>query len=135
MDAVTRSLLESPWTLGSIQLAFIRDLQQGVVIVDEKGHLMLANERAIAIHGQLRPDVDPQDYSAIYGVFTTENRPFPSTDLPLSRAVLNGEFVPSSLWMVRRPDGYEVKVRGAAVPLFDGQKRHVGCALVFEESP
>lgn len=135
MDVLTRSLLESPWPLGSIQLAFIRDLRQGVVVVDEKGHLILANERAISIHGLFRPDVDPQDYSAMYGIFTIDNRPYPSVDLPLSRAVLKGESVPPSLWIVRRPDGSDVRVRGAAMPLFDSQRRQVGSALIFEESP
>lgn len=103
------------------------------VIADNEGAIVFANDRAQTILGGVRIGAGVEDYSCMHGIFTTDGRPFPSSDLPLSRAVLHGENVLGVRLVVRRCDGTASLVSVDAKPLFDGEGDQIGGVATFDE--
>ena len=112
--------------------AILAQLAEGVIVTDAAGRLTLVNAAAAAIHGVSRLDVEPDDYSATYHLFTEDGLPYPSCDLPLTRAV-RGETLREARWRIRRPDGAEVLAVGNAQPLKDGDGGQIGAVLTVRD--
>ena len=90
----------------SILQSILDSLGDGVMVVDEKGHLLLANPAADQLIGREDGEPEPKDWSQRYGLFLADQHtPYPVEQLPLLRA-LRGE--PS--------DGVEVYMRNPALP-------------------
>lgn len=113
--------------------AIWQQMTEGVIVADATGAIVFVNDAAARIHGVSRLYVGPQDYSAIYHLFTLEGRPFPSEDLPLARAAVHGETVPAWHLAIRRADGSTVIATGSARPLLDGDGKRVGGMLVMHD--
>jgi PAS domain S-box-containing protein len=112
--------------------AILAQLAEGVIVTDTAGRITLVNAAAAAIHGVSRLDVEPDEYSASYHLFTEEGGPYPPLDLPLTRAV-RGETVRNARWRIRRPDGDEVTAVGNAQPLKDGDGSQIGAVLTVRD--
>jgi PAS domain S-box-containing protein len=113
-------------------VGILRQMVDGVIVASADGAIVFVNDAATRLHGVARLDVGPEDYSAIYHLFTLEGRPFPSEDLPLARAV-RGETVTDAHWTIRRPDGSQVMAIGSARPLLDAAGARVGAMLVMRD--
>jgi len=129
---MSRITFDEPWTYGGQPWRHLKDTAFGVVVADVQGALIYMNDRSAELHGVLRLAVVPDDYSYMYSIFTEDDRPFPSGDLPLSRAVLRGETVRHARWMVRRPDGTRQTMQGSAYPVCDEDGDQVAAVLVHE---
>jgi PAS domain-containing protein len=102
--------------------------REGVVIADASGEIVYACEQAIAILGIVRIGAGVDDYSVMHGIFTEEGRPYPSSDLPLARAILYRKTTRNERMLLRRPDGMIHLMGVSARPLFDDARKQVGAA-------
>jgi len=114
------------------QAAILGQLAEGVVATDETGRITFVNAAAAALHGVARLDVGPEDYSEAYQLLTENGEPYPSSELPLARAVARAEIVRDARWRIRRPDRSEVLAIGNAQPVVvDG--RQIGAVLTVRD--
>ncbi|UGB46725.1 PAS domain S-box protein [Frateuria edaphi] len=119
--------------LAAEQAAVLGQLAEGVILVDTTGQITYVNEAAARLHGVARLDVGPDDYAGAYRLLTEDGRPYPSRELPLSRAVLDGEIVTGACWRIRRPDGSEIIAQGSARPIHDVDGRPLGAVLTMHD--
>lgn len=111
----------------------LAQLAEGVIVTDAAGHITFVNEASARIHGVARLDVAPGAYSETYQLLTESGSIYPSTELPLARAVLQGKTVTDARWRIRRPDGSEVLAVGSARPLVDADGTQVGAVLTLRD--
>ncbi len=111
----------------------LAQLTEGVIVTDASGTITFVNEAAERLHGANRVGIDPTAYSAAYSLWTADGEPYPSLELPLSRAALRGETILDASWRIRRPDGSEVLARGAARPIVMSDGQRLGAVLTFRD--
>jgi PAS domain S-box-containing protein len=99
------------------QAAILGQLAEGVIVTDAEGRITFVNEAAERLHGVKLLGVAPGEYAQRYHLLTEAGEPYPNEDLPLARAVRNGETVVDARWRIRRPDGSEVLAIGSARPV------------------
>jgi len=102
-----------------------------VIVTDAQGRITFVNELASRLHGVTRLDVAPEDYTRSYNLLTEDGAPYPTEELPLSRAVLREETVTGIRWRIRRPDGDEVLVEGSARPVYEGDGKKIAAVLTM----
>jgi PAS domain S-box-containing protein len=112
--------------------AILGQLAEGVIVTDRDGRIILVNNAAAAIHGTSHLDVAPDAYSETYHLFREDGRPYPPEALPLARAV-RGEMVREACWLIRRPDGTEIRAVGNAQPLFGAAAAQIGAVLTLRD--
>jgi len=128
-SASIHALLEGAWAAS--RLHALAGLTDGVVLADRDGHIVFANPVADALLGRVRRGAGIEDYSCMHGVFTMEGRPYPSEDLPLSRAILGCETTRDVPLTIRRSDGARIPLLVSGQPLFDGNGVLVGGVVLF----
>ncbi len=106
-------------------------LAEGVIVTDREGRITFVNEAAERLHGVKMLGVAPDDYTVTYSLLTEAGEPYPPRELPLARAVLDGETVVDARWRIRRPDGREVLAIGSARPIADGEP--IGAVLTVRD--
>lgn len=127
--ASIHALLEGAWT--ATRLHALAGLADGVVLADREGHIVFANPVADDLLGRVRRGAGIDDYSCMHGVFTMEGRPYPSEDLPLSRAILGCETTRDVPLKIRRLDGACIPLLVSGQPLFDSHGVLVGGVVLF----
>ena len=118
---------------GAERGVILAQLTEGVIITDATGAITFVNEAAERLHGARLLGVAPDGYAAAYSLWTVDGDPYPSLDLPLSRAALNGETILDASWVIRRSDGTEVLARGAARPISMSDGSRLGAVLTFRD--
>ena len=103
-----------------------------VVVADNGGTIVFANDRAHTVLGNVRIGAGVDDYSCMHGIFTEDGRPYPATDLPLSRAVLDCENVFDARMEVRRCDGTSSVISVDARPIFGNNGEQIGGVAIFD---
>lgn len=116
-----------------ILVSALEQLGEGVIVADANGRLVFINAAAARIHGVKQLDVEPDDYSDAYQLLTSEGEPHPPQNLPLARAVANGETVEEAHWKIRRPDGTIVDAVGTARPILNEEGQQVGSVLTMSD--
>jgi PAS domain S-box-containing protein len=119
--------------LAAERAAVLAQLAEGVIVADPAGRVTFVNEAAARIHGAAPLGVPPEAYAEAYGLFTEDGRPYPSSELPLARAVLRGETVAEERWRIRRPDGTDVLAVGSARPLLAPDGARIGAVLTLRD--
>ena len=132
-DAALRMTTERTEALAAQQAAILSQLAEGVIVTDPAGHITFVNDAAARLHGVARLDVAPSAYSETYHLLTVDGRPYPSHELPLARAVRDGETVSDSRWCIRRPDGSEVLAVGSARPVLNPAGDQIGAVLTLRD--
>jgi rsbT co-antagonist protein RsbR len=114
--------------------AIFRSVADGVAVCDSDGKLSKVNEAAEKILGLGMLDVQPEEWSAAYGLFRPDGvTPYPSEELPLARAV-RGESIDREELIVRnahKPQGIWVQVSARPLRTEDGTRR--GAVAVFHD--
>jgi PAS domain S-box-containing protein len=113
--------------------AILQQLIEGVIVTDVDGRITFVNDAASRLHGVAKLDVLPEGYSEMYHLYTEAGHPYPPSELPLSRAVLEDEIVTDARWRIRRSDGTEVLVEGNARPVYDEQGRKIAAVLTLRQ--
>tara|TARA_R110002124_G_scaffold81383_10_gene214540 strand:- start:965 stop:2044 length:1080 start_codon:yes stop_codon:yes gene_type:complete len=108
-------------------------LGEGVIVADADGRIISVNRAAEEIHGRVRLDVPPDEYSNNYALLTMDDEPFPPDELPLARAVLRGESVIEEPWKIRRPDGSVIIAVGTARPVRNASGEQIGSVLTMRD--
>ena len=122
-----------PTSSETLRGVVLDQLGEGVIVTDAEGHIVFVNKAAEIIHGRIKLDVAPDDYTRSYRLLTMEGEPYPPEELPLARAASSGEHVENASWKIRRPDGSVVVAVGSARPLFDPDGRQIGAALTMRD--
>jgi PAS domain S-box-containing protein len=117
----------------TLMFAALAQLDEGVIVADADGRITFVNEAAARLHGMARLDVTPEHYAASYQLLTEDGAPYPSTELPLARAVLRGETVIDARWRIRRPDGSEISAVGSARPVLAPGGEQLGAVLTVRD--
>ncbi|MGX7927233.1 PAS domain S-box protein [Tsuneonella sp. HG094] len=112
--------------------AILDQVTEGIIVADASGKLTFVNQAAARLHGMGKLDIEPDQYSNAYRLFTDQGDPYPSHALPLARAV-RGETVFDARWRVRRPDGVEILAVGSARPVFDSEGTQIGAVLTARD--
>ena len=114
--------------------AAMRQVAEGVVIVDRKGRFVFWNEAAQKIVGTGPLAGPPSEWSSAYGCFLPDKvTPYPPGQLPLARA-MRGEHVSEAEMFIRNPnnlDGAWISVNSA--PLRDEKGEPAGGVIVFRD--
>lgn len=118
-------------TRDTFQNVVLDQLGEGVIVADAEGRIVSVNRSAEEIHGRIRLDVEPDEYTRSYALLTMDGEPFPPEQLPLSRAVQHGETITDAPWKIRRPDGSVVIAVGSARPVIDEDGRQIGTVLTM----
>ncbi len=113
--------------------AFLNQLGEGVIVADREGAITFVNNAAERLHGQALLGVGPDSYTQSYNLLTMDGDPYPPEELPLSRAVLNGEIVNEVRWRIRRSDGTEIMAIGSARPFHDARGEQIGSVLTIRD--
>jgi sigma-B regulation protein RsbU (phosphoserine phosphatase) len=111
----------------------LRSLTEGVVVADAAGHFVLFNDTAETVLGMKPRDVAMSEWSSTYGCFYPDGvTPFPSDELPLSRA-LRGEVSTADVFIRNEhvPQGVWINISGT--PLRDEHGHPDGGVVVFRD--
>jgi PAS domain S-box-containing protein len=112
--------------------ATLGQLIEGVIVADKDGRITFVNDAAKSLHGVAELGVEPANYAATYHLFREDGTPFPSSELPLARAV-GGEVVQEARWRIRRPDGTEILAIGSARPIVGADNVQTGAVLTLRD--
>ncbi|HEV2539144.1 MAG TPA: PAS domain S-box protein [Frateuria sp.] len=119
--------------LAAEQAAILGQLAEGVILTDTVGRITYVNDAAARLHGVRQLGVSPEDYAGAYQLLTEDGRPYPSHQLPLARAVRDGEVVTDARWRIRRADGSEIIAQGSARPIHDNDGKPLGAVLAMHD--
>ena len=111
----------------------LEQMADGVIIADATGRLVRVNPAAARMHGRAVIGIPPEDWTRSYDLLRLDGTPYPPEELALTRALRAGEVVEGEEWVVRRPDGSQVRLLGSAAPLRDGRGRRLGAVLVMRD--
>lgn len=113
--------------------AVLTHLQEGVIVADSQGRLIFVNDVAAELHGVKVLDITPEAYTETYHLLTVDGQPHPEDELPLVRALRQGEVVREAHWRIQRPDGDIILVSGAANPVFTSDGSRAGAVLTLRQ--
>lgn len=132
-EVALRSATALAEDLAAEQAAILGQLVEGVIVADADGRIAYVNQAAANLHGVARLDVSPEAYSRTYGLYREDGRPYPTEELPLSRAVRRGETSLDERWVIERPDGRRVLAIGSARPTFAADGTRLGAVLTVRD--
>jgi signal transduction histidine kinase len=122
----TKSLLESA----------IANARTGIMVADARTRrLRLANEAAFFTHGkkaELLHGIDPEEYTREWEVMHPDETPYEPTELPLFRALVQGEYVESEEAIIR-VGGEDHWIIANAAPIRDSEEQIVSAIVAFHE--
>ncbi len=108
-------------------------MAEGVIVADADGNLVFVNAAASRMHGVETLGVGVEGYADAFHLLTEDGRPYPSSELPLARAVLRGETVIDERWRIRHTDGREILALGSARPVFDEAGIQIASVLTMRD--
>lgn len=113
--------------------AILRSMNEGVVVADQTGRMVMFNPVAEQLLAQGPMDGLPEDWSEHYGVFLQDQiTPFPFEQLPLVRA-LAGETVEFDKLYLRPKNGAGRWLAGVASPIIDEAGERRGGVVVLRD--
>ncbi len=124
----TKNLLESA----------IAHSPSGIMIADaDSVKISLANNAAFFIHGeksQILTGIDPKTYTEEWEVLHTDFQPYLPTELPLYRALVNGEFIYSEEAIIKRPkEQKEHWISANAAPIINAEGKITSAIVLFHD--
>ena len=131
-EAAIRMAHQQAEDLASEREAILSQLSEAVIVADPEGNLTFVNDAAEQLHGVRLLGFGPDEYSKRYHLLTEEGLPYPSSELPLARAV-RGETVVGSRWRIRRPDGSIALAEGSAKPFVAASGVRLGAVLTARD--
>ena len=116
--------------------ATFNSISDGIVVADAQGNFLYVNPAAEQIVGMGPTDTSPEEWAETYGTFYPDREtPVESQDLPLLRAIFDGESTDDVDLFIRngkRPDGLFIRVSGR--PLLDQTGGVRGGVIAFRDA-
>ncbi len=114
-------------------LSILRDINDGVIVVDEHGHVLDINPAARSILG-IGPRVQPDaTWSQMFCCIDADGENYPnSADLPLMRA-RNGEKFANQVAIYRMPEQPDTILSLNGQGLYDGNRELIGGVVTFRD--
>ncbi len=113
--------------------AIIKHAPEGIVITDEKVRIIRANPTAEEIYQRPVPYGEGYERHASLAFSYPDGTPYDPRDLPLTRAVLDGETVLEEQLVITWPDGRERELLVNTAPLQDEQGKIMGGIGIFQD--
>jgi signal transduction histidine kinase len=113
--------------------AILSQIADGIILADREGRVTFINEAGRRILGVSALGVPIEAHSETYHTFKVDKTPYPPGELPLSRAVLQGETVMGVDVRIRRSDGSEVIVQANATPIRAEDGTQLGAVASFRD--
>ena len=132
-EAALRAAADTAARHAAEREAMLGQLAEGVIVTDRQGSITFVNDAAERLHGVKLLGVAPDDYTAVYYLLTEAGEPYPARELPLARAVLDGDTVEETRWRIRRADGTEVVAIGSARPIVGEHGDAIGAVLTVRD--
>ena len=115
--------------------AVLDSMNDGVVVADSKGRILLTNNRVDGIIGIPVVDSQPEEWTEKYGVFFPDGKtPFPTERLPMARALRGEHVTEDGLFLCNegKPDGVHITI--SARPLWEEEADRIRVAVaVFRD--
>lgn len=109
----------------------------GIIIADAPdGLIRLANRAALDIRGgdrQMLTQIDMTQHAEQWQIYRTDGTPYPTDQLPLSVAVLEGEIVRNAELIIRDKEGNNRWVSANAAPIRDAEGQIAAGIVVFND--
>ncbi|HEX8990728.1 MAG TPA: ATP-binding protein [Anaerolineales bacterium] len=115
------------------QTAILRQIVDGVMIVDVNGSFVFVNEAARRLLGRDLTGGTLEDWADMVLPAEDAIGPVAPETLALTRAVFNAETTVNSSRSLRRPDGTEIVAEGSATPLYAEDGTRLGAVLTFHD--
>ncbi|HEU0031911.1 MAG TPA: PAS domain S-box protein [Kofleriaceae bacterium] len=113
--------------------SLIDQLPEGVIVLDEHGQVNAMNRAVRALALGPTGEHDPWGNEVVFDIRGADQRPMPFDDLPIVRALRDGEIVRDREMWLRQPDGRMVPVSGSAGPVRDDRGRLTGAIAVVSD--
>jgi PAS domain S-box-containing protein len=113
--------------------AILRNIADGVIVVDADGNITFANDVAHSLHGVLSLGDNLKEYEGICPRFDLHNEPIGKEQLPLVRAWKKEEIVLGEVWQVQQPNGKRIFIQGNASPVRSEDGRKLGAVLSIRD--
>ncbi len=110
----------------------VETMPSGIIVADAEGNITIVNEHMRRILGGPIGPVAGQ-IGAGYSILHADGSPFAPDELPLARAVRQGESSRNVEMTFRRADGSEVPTVLAASPLHDRDGNSVGAVAIIRD--
>jgi len=127
-----RVALEETQAANRLLRTLLDTMPVGVVVCNAEGALLMTNPPGQDILGErvVGTVADPQrSYTPHY----PDGSPFPSSEMPLARAMALGEMVDGVEILIRREDGSERTILAGAAPVRDNAGQIVSGVTVFQD--
>lgn len=113
----------------------IDSMPEGVVVAEgAEGEVTTVNRAGRELLGlRVAPGLALDEHHSGVGLFTPEGTPYAWDQLPLSRALYEGEVCLGAEVIIRRPDGKEIPVLINSAPFRDLEGRLAGAVAVFQD--
>lgn len=136
---ILQDLGEMAWTENSLRQSetlqsIINSIAEGVIIADRDGKFIYFNRVAQDILGIVRQDVDPSQWTAVFGCFYPDQvTPYPSEQLPLALAMKNKQVHDELIFIknAERPEGVFINV--SAGPIRDAAGNPNGGTVIIRD--
>jgi PAS domain S-box-containing protein len=104
----------------------------GIIVSDAQGNLLTNNAVSREILGNaVTGDIDhPQRTHTTHRI---DGTPLPTQELPLRRALINGEVTQDLEILIRRADGSERVILTAAAPVYDDKGQIINGVVIFQD--
>jgi len=126
-------LYEETLKVAVAQGAILRQMVEGIVLVDGEGQITLVNEASRRLLGVDEPTMSFEEFLQAFDVLTPDGQVVPWEDRSLSRALFTGEPSLNVDRRIRRADGTEIVAESSAVPVVAADGTRIGAVLTFRD--
>lgn len=110
------------------------NLTEGIIVADVNGKFLFFNDMADSILGLGLQQVNPAEWSEIYGCYSTDTvTPVPSEDLPLTKTIKNGQKYHQILYIKNHVKSEGVFIDISSSPIFAESQNVVGGMVIFRD--
>ena len=115
-------------------LMILNSISEGIIVADKYGNFLFFNPVAGKILGIGKKNVKPAEWTSVYGCYRQDEvTPYPSEQLPLSRAIRNDEVEDEIIFIKnpKRPEGVFINVSACPLKKANGSVR--GGIVIFRD--
>ncbi|QRN93680.1 PAS domain-containing sensor histidine kinase [Archangium violaceum] len=114
-------------------MSIIEQMPDGILILNEQGHVLLANAAAKSLRARTSDGLEPPGHPLLFDMRSPSGQPLPSGAGPVVRALTHGEPEAGIELSLRTWDGRSVPVLASATPIQGTQGTPGGAVAIFRD--